>query len=571
MQVLRGWEALFGNDLDGADQDSDWQLRIFCNTHHLHISPVPSGRQAEIEWVGEQRDPGSPANPVAHEGESGGRTEKFNLVVLTVGFGIERDSHVSYWRNETLAQPQLGQATMTYIVSGAGDGAMIDLFRLRISEYRQDRILAELFTGRDRLLARLRELGRQSRDNPTLNLFGLFDDLWSDNGLNDDTGAVRTALQNRLRNDTRVVLHVREARFADLFGHGRVSFQNRLLAFLLFRVGGFQPSTDSLSRLCAEHGVLPERVIKRHGTDREQVLRDVLSADLHTFVDNTFQNDDLLRQPDVLQWSGGFFDYPGPIPPSDANDALRAGWRKEYLPSPTQAITAAFCSAVVGYLADDHPADSRLRVTFHRTLRIGGEEVLQQCCEYNGVGLDDNTPSTAGRTFEANHATIGAAYVLRQVLRTRAGAENKTIGRDMEKLQLNNSSREMARSVQSIAAIPVFGQTHHMSTGASTETVVGVLYLDSGETSYFNDEDRMTTLVIMTKQFATRLSSLASTAAGRIANNTFWRGTTTTEPLTLAADPATLKTLEAASQSPPVAKNVAQINFDFSDFARVEG
>ena len=272
-------------------------------------------------------------------------------------------------------------------------------------------------------------------------------------------------MQNRLRNDTRVVLHVRQARFADLFGHGRVSFQNRLLAFLLFRVGGFQPSTDSLSSLCAEHGVPPERIIKRHGTDRKQVLRDVLSADVHPFIDDAFKDGHLLRQPDALQWSGGFFDYPGPVPPSDADDTLRAGWRKEYLPSPTEAITAAFCSAVVGYLARDHPTDSRLRVTFHRTLRIGREEVLQQCCEYDGVGLDDTTPNAAGRTFEANHATIGAAYVRRQIFRTRTGAENQTIGRDMEKLKLNDSSREMARSVQSIAAIPVIGHTHQPGTG----------------------------------------------------------------------------------------------------------
>ena len=178
VQVLRGWESLLENSPDHpdrTDQRSSRQLRIFCNTHHLHISSVPPGRQAEIEWVGEQRDPVSPANPLAREGESGGRTEKFDLVILTVGFGIERDRQMSYWRNETFAQPQLGQATMTYIVSGAGDGAMIDLFRLRIAEYRQDRILTELFTGRDRLLARLRELGRQSRDDPAVNLFGSFD------------------------------------------------------------------------------------------------------------------------------------------------------------------------------------------------------------------------------------------------------------------------------------------------------------------------------------------------------------------------------------------------------------
>ena len=241
VQVLRGWESLLRTYADRTDQHSGRRLRIFCNTHHLQISSAPSGGQAAIEWVGEQRNPLNPANPLAGGGDSGGLTEKFDIVILTVGFGLERGGQTSYWRNETFAQPQLGQATMTYIVSGAGDGAMIDLFRLRIAEYRQDRILAELFTGHDRLLARLRELGRQSRDDPAVNLFERFDAIWSDRELAEDTQTVRFKLQNRLRNDTRVVLHVRQARFADLFAHGRVSFQNRLLAFLLFRAAASIP------------------------------------------------------------------------------------------------------------------------------------------------------------------------------------------------------------------------------------------------------------------------------------------------------------------------------------------
>lgn len=571
VQVLRGWQSLLGNYSDRTDAHSGRRLRIFCNTRHLQIASARSADgQAEIEWVGEPRDPAKPADPLGGPWESAGLTEKFDIVILAVGFGLERGRQTSYWRNETFAQPQLGQARMTYIVSGAGDGAMIDLFRLRIAQYRQDRILAELFAGRGELVARLRELDRRSRVE-AVNLFGLFDDLWSDPGLAADTHAVQLELQNRLRHDTNVVLHVRQSRFADLFDHGRVSFQNRLLAFLLFRVGGFQPSTDPLSKLCAEHRVPPERVIKRHGTNRKRVLQNVLCADLHPYLDIAFDDEDLLHQPDAVQWSGGFFDYPGPVPPSDADDTQRAHWRKEYLPSPTQAIAAVFCSAVAGYLAHDHPRGSRLRVTFHRMLLIGREEVLQQCCEYVGVGLDDATPRGAGRTFEANHATIGAAYVGRQIFRTRAGAENETIGEDMDKLHLKDSSREMAPLVQSIAAIPVIGRARQAGTEALTETVIGVLYLDSGEMSYFSDEDRMTALVTMTEQFAAGLSSLANTAAGRVANNPFWRGTSEVEPLTLVADPETLKTLEVAPQHPPVAKNVSQINFDLSDFEGVEG
>jgi hypothetical protein len=51
-----------------------------------------------------------------------------------------------------MGQPSLDQPRRTYLVSGQGDGAMIDLLRLRVSQYRQDRILDELFRGKDGLL-----------------------------------------------------------------------------------------------------------------------------------------------------------------------------------------------------------------------------------------------------------------------------------------------------------------------------------------------------------------------------------------------------------------------------------
>lgn len=145
VQVLWGWQSLLRNYTSCIELGGRRQLRIFCNTHHLQIRPAPlADGQAEIEWVGEPRDPAIPANPLGGIWASAGLTEKFDIVVLTVGFGLEQGGQTSYWRNETFAQPQIGQARMTYIVSGAGDGAMIDLFRLRIAQFRQDRILTEL-------------------------------------------------------------------------------------------------------------------------------------------------------------------------------------------------------------------------------------------------------------------------------------------------------------------------------------------------------------------------------------------------------------------------------------------
>jgi hypothetical protein len=571
VQALRGWSDMWRSD---AHKERAAHTRIYCNARHVqvncHDDPAPGTGAIEVEWTGELRPTGAPMNPHSSKGTAVGTSKRFDLVVLAVGFGLENEASPSYWRNETLAQPQLGQAAATYIVSGAGDGAMIDLFRLRIAQYRQDRILAELFDRSGPLVDALRAIDDNGRGGEQLNLFERLQQLWDDPVHSDATERVLRLLRKRLRNDTEVVLHVKPARFAELFDPARrVSFQNRLLAYVLFRCGGFHPSTGDvpLETLAAEYGVPDERIVLRHGTQTRQVLKEVLATELHGEVDANFALGVTPKQGDDIHWGGGYFDYIGPTP-GDAIDDRKGVWRKEYLPSATEVAAAAFCASVAGYLANAHPTGKRLRVTFHRTLRIGSERVLQQCCEYVGAHPDTKRDQRAGRTFPPNHGTIGVAYELRKVVRTREGATWETINEDMKQLRLNDASRQMADEVQSVVAIPVIGAAETTADGEGRETVVGVLYADSYEQDYFTEAVTMTTLVDMTQRFARELTELASTAAGRVANFAYWGGQSADEP-SLPADFSDLQAIEAMTLPVPAGPMLTQINFDFSDFEQV--
>src|SRR5262249_40190809 len=115
----------------------------------------------QIEWVGERRDAKDGTAFNGAQISAVGKSDSFDVVVLTVGFGVERDTTQSYWRNETIGQPSLDQPRRAYLVSGQGDGAMIDLLRLRISEFRQDRILDQLFRGKARLVSALKILNEK--------------------------------------------------------------------------------------------------------------------------------------------------------------------------------------------------------------------------------------------------------------------------------------------------------------------------------------------------------------------------------------------------------------------------
>ena len=69
--------------------------------------------------------------------------ERFDVVIVAVGFGLERNapsiSRQSYWDNDNLTRAVLRPPIpRTYLISGAGDGGLIDAVRLRLDGFRHD-------------------------------------------------------------------------------------------------------------------------------------------------------------------------------------------------------------------------------------------------------------------------------------------------------------------------------------------------------------------------------------------------------------------------------------------------
>jgi hypothetical protein len=129
VQVLKAWREVVDEYIDGGTRIGP---SLFCNTRHIQVFEAPVPSQVRIEWVGERRDPRD-ARSLGDDVPASGSTDTFDAVILTVGFGIEKHEVTSYWRNDETGQPSLDRPRRTYLVSGQGDGAMIDLLRLRIS------------------------------------------------------------------------------------------------------------------------------------------------------------------------------------------------------------------------------------------------------------------------------------------------------------------------------------------------------------------------------------------------------------------------------------------------------
>lgn len=506
MLPLLNWTAARASDV-AVQVLQEWKrtvrgggsVQLFCNTRHLQVSQSKiDPNYARIEWVGDKRN-AADGTSLTEDDAAHGRAECFDLVVLAVGFGIE-DGQPSYWRNETMGQPNLHQHRRTHLVSGQGDGALIDLFRLRISQYRQDRILEEMFAGASDLVTALRTIKAEfERDTGAAGLFERFDQLFGEAALDGpaDPGAATQArsvlkrLARRLRRDTDAVLQLRVRELAELLEPttSRTSFQNALLAYLLYRVGGFAPSAESEKTLLVRYGIAADQVVRRHGTKRLPQLRRLLSQSLFEDIEarNPGTAGFAMQPPDAL-WPGGYFGYPGRSAdlPNLTDDQLRAGWRKEYLPGPTALVAATICGAVVGAIHDMRPNLIHVRVTLHRVLPLGREVLLQQACDYQGQGFNAADP-TAGRTFPTPNAMIGLAYRCRCPARTRADATEEQLQEAMQRLDLHAAARKMMPEVSYVLAMPVLqpdGDCH------APGPVAAILYLDSKDDDFaLNDAE----------------------------------------------------------------------------------
>ena len=97
-------------------------------------------------------------------------------MIMAVGYGLEKDNTLSYWRNDTLGQPSLAEPHRTYLVSGQGDGAMIEVLRLRISNIARIAFWTNCIVPRPRLCEAVKVLHNKYSE-PAPDMFADFASL----------------------------------------------------------------------------------------------------------------------------------------------------------------------------------------------------------------------------------------------------------------------------------------------------------------------------------------------------------------------------------------------------------
>jgi len=481
------------------------KINEWRNLRYLRIDHL----KREIEWVGESYEGSS--NVVT---QVRGEKKQFDIIILAVGFGKEDESpgsrNISYWRNETYGQPDLSGRHNRYLVSGTGDGGLIDLLRLRIADFREDRIGHELAPEGSPKLDEVRNLRAECYGNPARDHAELFDrsrQLGRDRGLVD-------YLKKRLRADTIASLQIRNgARVSDAFIQ-KSSFLNRFLVSLLFEAGGFSPLFGDLPSSGLDEF---EEVVVRHGTNSRNHLLAIftdsqkVSALLDSLDSRRNVNPIIERSEQIGFWEAGwpFNKKSGP-----------GTEKRDYVPDATIAVSSAFVSALAPLFSN---RGGKYRATLHRVVGMRANEPsevhLQQIAHYIGPRAGGGRDvALIGRLFRIDHAVIGLSARSCRVLVTPyvdlpLDTYKQRLQKDMQILGGDSwDPKKMDDEVAALFACPLVfspAATNHK------EAVVGVLFADSAQVGGF-DEACVAQIVAACEEFGRYLGRIASDTVSEV-------------------------------------------------------
>ncbi|HTQ59817.1 MAG TPA: FAD-dependent oxidoreductase [Candidatus Solibacter sp.] len=551
IEILNGWSAI------KLYRAPNQKTEEYTNVKHLRVTET-----LDIEWVGEKL-----GEKLGSQTITTGYREKFSAVILAVGFGKD-SATLPYWRNEQLGQPEMGLGRRVYLVSGHGDGGLVDLFRIRIAGFRQDRILADLFSDAPQLKSRLREL-KQKLSQGLLKPDELYEQF---EAIADNRGSgferIRAQLQGMLRADTMAVLKLSPKidSFRGIFT-STISFQNRFLLFALYKAGGVIPYSKHAmdmkdqeleNLICEEYGIKQSDVVRRHGMKPERMITEVLDKKSFANIEDRLKTLGAQTQTSDVCWSAGYWDErPKGLTRIDPDESTKRVWHVEYVPPATELVAKGFVAAVAGYLESIEGRESDFRVTLHRTLIIGPDPWLQQVTDYMGTSKREGSK---GRTFPFNHGTIGLAAVNRQIARTRLmhpdegdATYRESSQKDMKELKLDEFAQKMNEEVRSVLAVPMLD--------AKGEYAIAVLFADSTKPDIFTHE-RISAIVTMSETFCSQLKNIGG---GKLWNFQWNFQPSVGRPTAINSEG--LEVIEILeSPTPPRAGEIRYLNVEFTDF-----
>lgn len=411
----------------------------------------------------------------------------FKAIIFAVGFGVEREvdseSTTSYWRNDSVNQPKPGASAREktkYLISGTGDGGLIDLLRARLQSFNQGQIIEELVGVKDeKLLSELRTIAEQwgKADHPETDtwLYDAYARLYEAGTLK----PVERKVLTRLRKDTSATLNGKAERLSHALRLDQASLFNTLITYILAANEEFEYLCGELKRgennaaTINDRKVEANHIIIRHGTNREAVFQAVGFTE---GVRVLKANDMLRRRIDTSHslWPAGWWG-------ENSKDVL-SGVREEFVSPTTQTIATTFVSTlsdIIGLYKSSKRA--KFRITLHRLINVNGEDLFQQVSPYAGT----RTSGKVGRVFDVNGGLVGLVCRMAQPVVVVREDDFDQVWKYLHFESLE--ARAIDPSVQSLLACPFFAQLGDakLKGGAKPKYISMVLFMDSEQKDFF--------------------------------------------------------------------------------------
>lgn len=409
--------------------------------------------------------------------------EDFAAIIFAIGFGIERRieefGSQSYWRNDSLNQPEAGgsrRSKMVVFISGTGDGGFIDLIRATLHGYNQGRIVQELFHNETTLVNELRRVVETwddvSKDLPKTWLYDQYSDLFNRNLLK----RVLARIRPRVRQDTEAILNGRQARFALALALDKGSILNTLLVFLLHKLKAFKYESGECGRITDKFAyvegrkIKAERFIVRHGPDTLSVCKIAkFNEGIKLFRDPESEKtfDTSLRL-----WPAGWW--------GERTQIYLGKQRLEFVHPTTTTIANTFVSTLSDIIKLKHKKrNPNFRMTLHRIVRVNEQEYYQQISRYAGT----RSGGGVGRVFDVKTGMVGLSCRIGKPITV---VRDKYFKKIWKLLRLYDfDAHEINRAVRSLLACPFFAPRE---PGQRTRYTSLVLFMDSAEPDFFTDD-----------------------------------------------------------------------------------
>jgi hypothetical protein len=260
---------------------------LSVNVGVTYVRAIASSKDVRIEWLRDAR-----VRPIGFRGsktdDSGAMFPSH--IILATGYGVEPSAKDSYWRNESYGQARIDGIQRQFMISGLGDGAVSDLCRLTIRNFRTDREISRLHSL-TQLKPQLAKI-KLTSPNAGTSLFERFENELGRSGEpKKHWKNLLSVLSARRREDTKVFVYKRgKDGFQRAFDLSPASFLNKLFLYALYKIGGFQyvdgAVYNELEDATKAFSIPEENVIRRTGVDRSKMISKVLDFSGWPEIDN---------------------------------------------------------------------------------------------------------------------------------------------------------------------------------------------------------------------------------------------------------------------------------------------